>query len=196
MSNISDDRPQGRSSDHDLNEADEIEAFLAGVDKNLIDRTIRSITNLRAVSDIVDREDVIQNTRLALIQIFRTDRYQPGHLIAFVRRVTEIQVLREYRKTRLQAERYDIGVDPDANADARPNVEESRLLRARLERGRMIVSALGKTCRRLLILRYCRGLSYRDIGERVGLSEGATRVKTFRCLKECDDINARIEAVK
>ena len=71
---------------------------------------------------------------------------------------------------------------------------EARVTEAEtIERGREVLRALGEKCHEMIRMRAIEDLSYRQVAERIGKSEGAARTIMYRCLQEARAILARLE---
>jgi RNA polymerase sigma-70 factor (ECF subfamily) len=67
--------------------------------------------------------------------------------------------------------------------------QETALIKAEREHIlRKALKSVSESCRRLLGLRYDRGLSYKEIATIVGVKEGALRVRVQRCLSTLSDV--------
>jgi len=122
-------------------------------------------------------EDVAQETLLALVRNLRDGRFTSGDFRAYVRRIAKNISISSYRRARVRATTIPLEEDMQpaaAGADAR--VEHGASV------GR-ILAGLDETCRRLIALAYLYGLSRREIAGRLGISEGAAKVRLFRCLE-------------
>lgn len=75
-----------------------------------------------------------------------------------------------------------------------PHAGPLRVVQER-ERGELAsatLSALDSPCRELLDLRFREDLSYREIAERTGKSEGALRVQFYRCVRQARTLIERL----
>lgn len=172
-----------------LDERATIDAFLSGKPGNYIDTLIVNTVRFKGWSDSFDSKDVIQNTRLALLENFRHGKYVSKDLTAYVRQVTEIQCIlemrRRYRFKKHHQEWSDNALDvPDPNpgpANQTFNDEKRRQLA-------LLLKELDKACFKLLFLKFYKSLPYKRIGEALSMSEINARVSVFRCLKKSQEI--------
>lgn len=82
----------------------------------------------------------------------------------------------------------------DAMHDLRVGPLGRTLKQERSELAAAVVQSLGPGCRQLLSFRFDKGLSYHEIAERTGKSEGALRVKVYRCIQQAQKLlRTRIE---
>ena len=132
-------------------------------------------------------EDLVQGTLLALVRNFRSGRYAGGDLRAYVRRVAKNRCVSCYRKRRVRGHEVPWneadGGRELAAPDRQPECDAGR--RIRLERA---LASLGDDCRRLIGRAYGEGWSRSEIADDLGISEGAARVRLFRCLERAREI--------
>ncbi len=172
----------------------QISDFLAGKPGNLIDGLILKTVRLKSWGENFDTEDVIQNVRLALIKNFREGKYVSRDLWAYVRRVAEIQCIlemkRHYRAVKHQERISEAALE---RPDPAPGPLDL-LLDEEKRRGLIqILKELDKHCLQLILFRYHKGLSYKEIGERLSLSENNAMVSVYRCLKKSWGILQKME---
>jgi len=137
----------------------------------------REIARHRAWGDL-EAEDLVQESLLALMRNLQTHRFAPGNLRAYVRRITKNRCISAYRRRRTAGR--DVPTE-EPLADARPGAGGAGTeVRAMLAR---VLATLDEACRRLLILAYLHGLARAEIALRLGISEGAARVRLHRCLE-------------
>lgn len=142
-----------------------------------------------------ESEDAVQETMLVVVKKF--DQFQEGtSMLAWCRSIVRLEVLRmkqRRRRERTLAERLlDDAVDAAfEESQVFQQHDESETWRTALERCLARISERG---RRILRARFIDGLSYRQIGERVGMSLEAVRKALFRSRKqvrECAESNLR-----
>lgn len=130
-------------------------------------------------------EDIVQATLLALVQNLREGRFKSGDLRAYVRRIAKNMCVTDYRKVRARGEH--ISLEQSTHQPA------ARLSGKDVERGVMlnrILERLDERCRQIIHLAYIQGLSRKEIGGRLRISEEATRVKLCRCIQNARDMLA------
>ena len=123
-------------------------------------------------------EDVVQATLLALVQNFRDGKFTGGNLPAYVKRIAKNMCITSYRKTRTRGEHISIDKSPfpPSSRQSGESIERRALLYRILEQ-------MEEGCRQIILLAYAYGYSRREIGRRLEISEEATRVKLFRCIR-------------
>ncbi len=171
-----------------------ISDFLAGKPGNLIDGLILKTVRLKSWGEGFDTEDVIQNSRLSLIKNFRERKYVSGDLWAYVRRVAEIQCILEMKR-HYRAIKHQERISQPALEAHDPAPGPLGLLLEEEKRGELIriLKELDKRCLQLILFKYHKGLSYKEIGIRLSLSESNAMVSVYRCLKKSWGILQKME---
>jgi RNA polymerase sigma-70 factor (ECF subfamily) len=137
-----------------------------------------------------DGEDVLQEIRLEVLRLLRSGRFRgESSLKTYLWRVsccTSIDALRRRRPTCALEDPESAG--PAGGPSPLDQVLETERQRAFLS----AVEDMSAECRELwrLIL---DGLSYREIGRRMGVAESALRVRAHRCRKQASEALARRE---
>lgn len=126
-----------------------------------------------------DRQDLVQE---CLVHVYRAcrppDFRLEESLEAFVRTVAYRRCV-DWMRRRRPAIPINPGM-PDPSEGPHERVVETETV----ERGRRVLRSLGKTCREIIRMRAVEALSYREVAERLGKSEGAARNLMYRCLQE------------
>jgi RNA polymerase sigma-70 factor (sigma-E family) len=112
-------------------------------------------------------EDLVQD---ALLRTFSRPRRfpTPGHAEAYVRRAIHSVFIDSHRRRSTLLRTFSRVVERDAQPDASPAVDDRDLVSSAL-------SALAPRVRACIVLRFYDDLAIADIGERLGLSVGATK---------------------
>lgn len=168
-------------------------ALLRGGDAAAMDRVAaqaRRVVGCRAYR--VRREEQPDLVQQVVLEVWQAVR-QPGFVLsrsldALVRSVAYRRVIDWRRRRRVEAELPDGMPAPDADPQAACERREERLL------GQRIWAELSEPCRQVLHLRMDEGLSYREIAERQGRSEGAVRNQMYKCLKRARWIHEELVA--
>lgn len=178
----------------EIDEKRQIEEFLTGRPGNHVDALVVRVVRFKGWGGWADPEDIIQNTRIILLECFRNDKYRGDGLAAYVQQVAKIQCLLELRR-HYKNEKYHQKFTKEAMQahDPGPGPLDDLVKKTRKEVALKILKALGKNCRQLLILKFYKGLSFAEIGRRRNLTEVNARVSTFRCLKKSKEIRKKIE---
>lgn len=171
--------------------AGQIEAFLRGESPTvrLMAGWARSVATHRAWG-FETPDDVVQSTLLALVQNFRDGRFKGGNLRAYVQRITMNMCITDYRRSRARGE--NVPLEDTTPAPATPWSGEDTERRVILDR---ILDRLGEKCRRIVVMAYIQGYSRKEVGEQLGITEEAARVKLFRCISKARDIIEEIGGV-
>lgn len=130
-------------------------------------------------------EDISQETLLALVRGLREGRFVGGDLRAYVRRIAKNISISGYRRAR----RRRTQLLPNDDVPEPGDVGSAERLEHRTM-ARRILAGLDEACRQLILLAYYQGYSRREIAEQLGVSEGATKVRLFRCIERARAIQA------
>jgi len=130
-------------------------------------------------------DDIVQATLLAVLRNLREGRFTEGDPKAYVRRIAKNLCVTSYRRRRVRG--TEIPLDDGSGDGAATNgvtargpgtdAEAETLLREVLDR-------MDARCRELIDRAYAQGMSRREIAADLGVSEGAVRVRLFRCLEQ------------
>jgi RNA polymerase sigma factor (sigma-70 family) len=178
----------------ETDEKRQIEEFLKGSPGNRIDALVVRVVRFKGWGGWADPEDIIQNTRIILLECFRNGKYRGDGLVAYVQQVAKVQCLLELRR-HYQNEKYHQKFSKEAmqTPDPNPGPLGEVLNKRRKETALKVLKTLGKACRQLLILRFYKNLSYLEIGRKMEMTEGNARVSTFRCLEKTKEIRKKME---
>jgi len=138
----------------------------------------------------IDSADVKQETLTVLLQNLRAKRYEGGGLKSYIQSICKNLCLLALRKS------YGSPTVPLDNAEtltSKNNPEDDLLKKEELRLFSDVFGRLSSICRKLLILRFKSVLGYAEIGKELQISEGAARVRLFRCLENARKIRVRIE---
>jgi RNA polymerase sigma-70 factor (ECF subfamily) len=124
-------------------------------------------------------DDLIQETLCRVFINLSAGAFRgDASLATYARRVTRYVCLEHIRRRR-----FDSEVDPTAvPASPASSSPEAVLMRAedhRLNLG--ILASLAPETRHLLTLIFVEGLTYSEVGERLGISEAAVKLRVHRC---------------
>jgi RNA polymerase sigma factor (sigma-70 family) len=128
--------------------------------------------------DFETPDDVVQATLLALVQNFRRGGFVEGNLRAYVRRIAKNMCISSYRKTRARGEH--VALEDVSFGIASPASGADVERRATLAR---VMEGMGEECRRIVTLAYIHGCNRKEIGNELGISVEAARVRLFRCMQ-------------
>ena len=143
------------------NEESAIAQFTQGVPNNYIDRIIGQTVRFQIWGEKFDAEEVIQNTRLALLSCFREGKYRGEGLTTYVRRIAAIQSLLEMRRHyRLEKYRAEWSEQTQDQPDTTENPLSTIVGRERKEMAMKVLKTLGKLCRQLLLMKFYKVLHY------------------------------------
>lgn len=165
-----------------------IAEFLDGRTGNFIDRSVSRILESKITTGKIDRDDVFQDARIALFQAFTDGHYRGGDLESFVRSVTKTQILVALRAQYRHESRYGRLENPDDAPNYMQTAEEALEQLQKVALAKRIIQKIGLECRRLLIFRFIKDLSYGEIASELSTTEGNARVMLHRCLTKCRSI--------
>jgi RNA polymerase sigma-70 factor (ECF subfamily) len=119
-----------------------------------------------------DAEDVVHDVFVGLPEAL--GRYEErGSFTAWLKRVTaRVALMRVRTRTR----RREVALDATLSSPGRPAAVESEGLQAAID-------ALPEPLRSVLVLKEVEGYSHAEVGELLGISEGASRVRLNRAMK-------------
>ena len=139
-----------------------------------------------------DPEAVVQDIVVELLAMGRQQRIRrTTGFRSFVLTVARHTCIDHHRRRRLR-EAVDGDVpDPDEQAGAVPSAEDAVIAKQRRRMARYVLQSLEEECRELLALVFGQDLRARDVGERLGISEGNVRVRTHRCLQRARTLRER-----
>jgi RNA polymerase sigma-70 factor, ECF subfamily len=124
-------------------------------------------------------EDIVQETMVVLLRNAKSGAFRGGDLRSYVQRIAMNLCISSYRKAR----RHGVEVPMEGRSLESPSGSNGGSLE-RSQLARRILEELDETCRNLIMWVYFHGLSRQEVGERLGISEGAARVRLYRCLEK------------
>jgi len=136
-----------------------------------------------------ERADVVQEVMLEVWRsVSGAGSEAPRSVEALVRSIAYRRCVDWMRRRRASRAIEGLPVETARGPDAEYDDAEQRRL------GMLILARLRPPCRELFRLHAVLHLSYRQIGERLGRSEGALRTQMCECLKEAREIHRRLAA--
>ena len=135
-----------------------------------------------------DVRDLSQEVALALVEAFREEKFTSGSLSGYVRAFAHhkaIDVLRS--RSRRHDEPISESDLPTVSPLLNEKLEQKDQVRIALE----VVRVVGPECSQIWELLQ-RGMSYRQIGDATGRTEGAVRVRALRCRRKALAIRAEL----
>ena len=136
----------------------------------------------RATADDLTSETFVRT--LNTLRRFDARRNWKAWLFGIARNVAS-----EHLRRRMQERR--VGGEASEHVDESPTPEDATLDAERVTLARTLFASLNAGEQELVALRFWAGLSYREVGAVVGVSEGATRVRVHRVLQK---LRRRMEA--
>lgn len=175
------------SSDQDI-----IHGFLAGrkSEHEILKQWIKELARIRLQVKRVSTEEIVADTLYKLLTKFRSASFTlKGSLKSYVQAVAWYTIIDHARYWRRFADL------PDHNDFDPPGVEdESSDLEKHEEQAMMerIFKLMPEECKQLWNLRFVDDLDYKEIGSRLGISEGNVKIRFHRCKKQAIAIRERI----
>lgn len=136
-----------------------------------------------------DRRDLEQTVMIQIWEAVRREGFDPSGFWAFVELVAARRCI-DHLRTRRRETSFE---EAPELADGGRGPLGEMLDKEEVSRAREALSRLPEESRQLLQLRVAERMSYREIAERLGASEGAIRVRFHRCLKRARDLLASDE---
>jgi RNA polymerase sigma factor (sigma-70 family) len=158
--------------------------FLAGRPEAVrtVSGWVRSVV-ANSVWGFQDTEDIVQAALLALVRNLRHDRFEPGNLRAYARRIAKNMCVTHYRRVRARGSHVSLDANESLSVDCTSAAATER--RAVLDG---VLGRLDEGCRRIIHFAYVQGFSRAEISERLGISEGAVRVRLYRCIRRAREL--------
>lgn len=131
---------------------------------------------------IADREAVVQDIMIRLIEIGRSGRFRGASSFrTFVNTIARNACIDVHRRESLRG-RIETAEPAETWGVAATNPESDYMKKERLELLRYVVQKLSADCRRLWSWVYQERRSAREVAERLGIAEGSVRGRVHRCL--------------
>ncbi len=176
----------------DLSDQDIIKGFLAGrkTEHEILTQWIRELAHMRLRIKRVSPDEIVSDTIYRLLNKFRSDSFKLREsLKAYVQAVawyTIIDHVRYWRKYSdlPDGEDFDPPDTKDISADL--DNEENKAIVERIFR------LIPEECKKLWNLRFVDDFDYKEIGARLGISEGNVKIRFHRCKKQAIAIREKI----
>lgn len=135
-------------------------------------------------------EDLVQNTFLRILKyrhLFRGDGEFKTWMFHIARNVSNDHFRKDKTKTKERVEKWQDRLGHNENrSNEMQQVEEHQMLSMAMDR-------LSEEKREVLLLSKYQEKKYKEIGEILGCSEGAVKVKVFRALEELKVVYKQLE---
>jgi RNA polymerase sigma factor (sigma-70 family) len=165
-----------------------IEGFLAGKSKAhaVVMDWVTAVVKYLAHHERLSVDDIVGDTLEKLLRLFRERSFKgDSTLKTYVQRITKYTIIDSARRpavTRTASfpDNFDMAADGDPEILAEEE-DEKNIYQRMLER-------ISKGCRDLWKRIFVEGLSYKEIAIQLGISEGAVKVRAYRCKDEATKI--------
>lgn len=137
----------------------------------------------RQFPSLADPEDVIQESYLRLWRVRSTARIESAraYLFTIARNATLALFRRQRCSPEVRVERLEALPVADEVSEVVPKV----CLQDEIGLVVTAIDTLPRRCREVVLLRAIQGLSYAEIGQRLGISEHTARIQMAKGLKRC-----------
>jgi len=182
-----------RSSSVHADDAQLIASFLDGdaATAGLVETWVKTATRHYRGSLGEDWHDAVQETLLRMTDLLRSKKFEGrSRLRTYVWRVAHHVCI---DRSRARARRRLRPLDELGLSASGSGVLESMVRDERVALGLRVLVELTEDCRRLFQM-VGEGMSYGEIGERLGLRPGTLRVRALRCRKRALEIRDRLLA--
>lgn len=177
-----------------LEEETLISDFIKGICGNYIDNLVTKIVDFKGWEERFDKEDLFQNIRLALLKNFKEGKYRGEGLTTYVGRIAEIQCLMAIRRRYGREKHFEkLSESSSEEPDPQPGALDELLAKEKKDTAIKILMELDKRCRKVLIFKFYKGMSYDEISRRLTVTAGHAMVLVHRCLEKCQDLYQKIE---
>jgi RNA polymerase sigma factor (sigma-70 family) len=169
-----------------------IEGFLAGgkAEYEILVQWIEELTRIKLHIKSVSSEEIVSETMYKLLNTFRSDSFQLREkLKSYVQAVAAYTIIDHVRFRQRYTELPE-GEDFDPPDPSR--IEEDVHTKEEQVIASRIFALMSEECRKLWHLRFVDDLDYREIGARLGLTEGTVKVRFHRCKKQAIAIREKI----
>jgi RNA polymerase sigma factor (sigma-70 family) len=176
-----------------VSDQDVIEGFLAGRAKAhaIVMDWITAVVKCLAHHERLSTDDIVGDTLEKLVHVFRDGTFKgESTLKTFVQRITKYTLVDAARRpdvirTDPLPDHFDVGTDgnPDIIAE---EVEEKSIYQR-------MMGMISKSCRDLWKMIFVENKTYKQIAIELGTTEGAVKVRVFRCKEEATKIVAKMK---
>jgi RNA polymerase sigma factor (sigma-70 family) len=176
-----------------LSDQDVIEGFLAGKSKPyaIVSDWIKAVVNYLAHHERLSADDIIGDTLEKLIRLFREEAFKgESSLKTYVQRITKYTIVDAARRTVVTRtdpipDNFDVAADGDPEVLAE-EAETKTIYQRMLER-------ISAGCRDIWKKIFVEEKTYKQIAAELGISEGAVKVRVFRCKDEATKIVEKLK---
>jgi RNA polymerase sigma factor (sigma-70 family) len=175
------------STDDDI-----VAGFLAGKKEEyeILAQWIREVARIKLRIKRVSADEIVSDTMYKLLNNLRTESFQLREkLKSYVQAVAGYTIVDHVRYWRRYSELPEgEGFNPEdpVNIEEEVQTNEEQWIATRIFR------LMSEECRKLWHLRFAEDLDYKEIGSRLGISEGTVKVRFHRCKKQAIAIREKI----
>lgn len=136
--------------------------------------------------DVELSEDLVQNVFVRVLKYrhnFRGDGEFKSWLFHIARNVNY-----DHHRKKGRYHTVDVEAWKDRISDQTPGRQQEMIKKEEMERLKNALRRLDPEKREVIVLSKLRGMKYKEIGEVLGCTEGAVKVKVFRALRELKEV--------
>jgi RNA polymerase sigma factor (sigma-70 family) len=168
-----------------------INGFLAGNNEEykIVESWISTVLHLSSWHYTIkaNKNDILQNVLIILIENFRNNKYQWRGLKTYVSTITKFNCLKIYDKN------SNIETLENEPVSGNPNAEEKIIDNERWELLKRVIEKMDNNCRKMFVFRYYNKLGHNDIAERLNTSAATSRQWLKRCLDRAKNLAREME---
>jgi RNA polymerase sigma factor (sigma-70 family) len=167
-----------------LSDEEIINDYLAGARGafNLVTDWIRAVVHRRASTDGISGEDIIADARVKVFLNLKSGSFKfDAPLKSYVQAIAQYTIADTFRD-RERARKYTARLYYESPQHFDPTDEI--IHEDQLQYLLRVMNTLGDECRQIWEMVFREGLTYKDIAARMNMTEGAARVKAFRCKED------------
>lgn len=161
-----------------------INGYLAGARNafDLVTEWIRAVVHRRAWTDGISGEDIIADARVKVFVNLKSGSFRfDAPLKSYVQSIAQYTIADAFRD-RERARKYTARLHDEGSQHFDPTDEI--IHEDQLQYLLRVMNTLGDECRQIWEMVFREGLTYKDIAARMKMTEGAARVKAFRCKED------------
>ncbi len=171
-----------------------IESYLKGVSPGFeeVKNWIDTVLQFHGWGTRLDIVEIRQATLVAVLDNLQQSKYKGQGLKGYVQSICKRICLDDLRKS-YRKERFLAARELQTPASVSQTPESILIEKEKNDSFHQIMLELSDQCRQLLRWKFYDHFSHKEIGDKLGLTAGASRVRVHRCLEETSRIRARLE---
>ncbi|MCK4857555.1 MAG: sigma-70 family RNA polymerase sigma factor [candidate division Zixibacteria bacterium] len=155
-----------------------------------VDSWIKQVTSLSTWHFVADTEDIASIVQLKLFTNLQARKFRGESTFrTYVQRIARYTCIDEVRKQRVQRDADRRALPVPAPSEVPDELQEKR---EEYEVFLKIFRAIGSECQRLWRMIFSESLTYKEIGEYLGIPEGTVKRKVHECKKTAIDLKEKL----